>query len=103
MLSLGDDRTLRVTWSPPRGHWEHYSILLWNGSVALENRTVSKLRTQHTFSIPSLGLVPGRLYEVEVSVHSGILGNVAHCSGRLGMLTFRPFFNLISVKYERLK
>lgn len=90
MLPLGDGRSLRVSWSPPRGHWEKYSILLRNGSQVLVNQTISKLSTQHTFSILSLGLVPGRLYEAEVTVHSGILGNTAHCYRRLGQLTFTP-------------
>lgn len=84
MTPLLDGRTLRVSWSPPRGHWENYSILLRNGSVVLANHTVSKPSRQHTFSVLSLGLVPGRLYTAEVTVHSGILGNTARCYGRLG-------------------
>lgn len=88
MEPVGGGRMLRVSWSPPRGYWENYSVLLRNGSEGLMNRTVSKLSTQHTFSVLSLGLVPGRLYEAEVTVHSGILGNTAHCYGRLGQLPF---------------
>ncbi|XP_076588386.1 receptor-type tyrosine-protein phosphatase beta isoform X2 [Chaetodon auriga] len=83
MTPLPDGRTLRVSWSPPRGHWENYSILLRNGSVVVVNQTIGKLSRQHTFSILSLGLVPGRLYTAEVTVHSGILGNTVHCHGRL--------------------
>lgn len=85
MRPLSDGRTLRLSWSPPRGQWENYSVVLRNGSVVLVNQTVSKLSTQHTFSI--LGLVPGRVYEAEVTVHSGILGNTALCHGRLGQFT----------------
>lgn len=82
-LSLsGDAQTLRLSWSPPRGDWENYTVLLRNGSVVLANDTVSKASRQHTFSI--LGLVPGRLYSAEVTVHSGMLGNSARCSVRLG-------------------
>ncbi|XP_068169231.1 receptor-type tyrosine-protein phosphatase beta-like [Antennarius striatus] len=81
MSSLGDGRTLKVSWAPPRGQWENYSVLLLNGSGVLVNQTVSKLSTQHTFS--SLSLVPGRLYEAKVTVHSGFLSNTARCSGRL--------------------
>ncbi|XP_035521238.1 receptor-type tyrosine-protein phosphatase beta-like, partial [Morone saxatilis] len=83
MLPLSNGRTLRVSWSPPRGQWENYSILLRNSSTVLVNQTISKVSRQHTFSIQSLGLVPGRLYEAEVTVHSSILGNTAHCHGRL--------------------
>lgn len=84
MWVLGDGRTLRLTWSPPRGEWEKYSILLWNGSAVLVNETVSKLARQYSFPVLSLGLVPGRLYRAEVTVHSGLLGNTAHCLGQLG-------------------
>lgn len=82
MLPLSDGRSLRVSWSPPRGRWDNYSIVLRNSSEVLLNQTISRLSTQHTFY--TLGLVPGRLYEAEVTVHSGILGNTAHCSKRLG-------------------
>ncbi|XP_029909442.1 receptor-type tyrosine-protein phosphatase beta isoform X1 [Myripristis murdjan] len=81
MSALSGGRTLKMTWSPPRGDWENYSVLLWNGSAVLVNQTISKLARQHTFS--GLSLVPGRLYGAEVTVHSGPLGNTAHCQGRL--------------------
>ncbi|TMS01081.1 Receptor-type tyrosine-protein phosphatase beta, partial [Larimichthys crocea] len=81
MTPLSDGEILRVSWSPPRGHWENYSVVLRNASVVLVKRTIGKLSTQHTFS--GLALVPGRLYMAEVTVHSGILGNTAHCHGRL--------------------
>uniref|UniRef100_A0A4W6C2B3 protein-tyrosine-phosphatase n=1 Tax=Lates calcarifer TaxID=8187 RepID=A0A4W6C2B3_LATCA len=80
---LGDGRTLRLSWTPPSGDWENYSVLLRNGSGVLMNQTVGKLIRQFTFSVLGLGLVPGRLYRAEVTVHSGILGNTASCSGRL--------------------
>ncbi|XP_070763030.1 receptor-type tyrosine-protein phosphatase beta-like [Enoplosus armatus] len=83
MSPLSDGRTLKVSWSPPRGHWENYSVLLRNGSGVLVNQTISKLSRQYTFSVLSLGLVPGRLYRAEVTVHSGILSNTAYCHGRL--------------------
>ncbi|XP_030587276.1 receptor-type tyrosine-protein phosphatase beta isoform X2 [Archocentrus centrarchus] len=77
----GDARTLRLSWSPPRGDWENYNVLLRNGSAVLANDTVGRESRQHTFSV--LGLVPGRLYSAEVTVHSGMLGNAARCSVRL--------------------
>ncbi|KAM9351705.1 receptor-type tyrosine-protein phosphatase beta [Symphorus nematophorus] len=83
MWPLSDGRTLKLSWTPPRGDWENYSMVLRNGSVVLENRTLSKLSTQHLFSVPSLALVPGHLYEAEVTVHSGMLGNMARCHRRL--------------------
>ncbi|XP_044048547.1 receptor-type tyrosine-protein phosphatase beta-like [Siniperca chuatsi] len=88
MSPLGDGRTLSVSWSPPTGHWDHYSILLRNGSGVLVNQTIGKLSRQHTFSV--LSLVPGRLYEAEVTVHSGALGNTARCHGRTGSVNTAP-------------
>ncbi|XP_071376362.1 receptor-type tyrosine-protein phosphatase beta-like [Centroberyx affinis] len=83
MSALGDGRTLAMTWSPPRGEWESYGVLLWNGSAPLVNETVGKLVSRRSFPGPGLSLVPGRLYRAEVTVHSGLLGNTAHCQGRL--------------------
>lgn len=80
----GDRRVLRVTWSHPKGDWDTYSVVLWNGSVVVVNDTISKLNTQYSFSVLDLGLVPGRLYGAEVTVHSGDLRSTAHCQGRLG-------------------
>lgn len=80
-----DARTLWLSWLPPRGDWENYSVLLKNGSAVLANETVSKASRQHAF--PVLSLVPGRLYSAEVTVHSGALGNTARCSSRLGQFT----------------
>ncbi|KAM8892397.1 receptor-type tyrosine-protein phosphatase beta isoform 2-T2 [Spinachia spinachia] len=81
MTPLSDGRTLRVVWSPPTGDWENYSVLLRDALSVLVNQTISKPSRQHLFCPPSL--VPGRLYGAEVTVHSGILGNTAHCHGRL--------------------
>lgn len=88
MLPVSNGRVLKVSWAPPRGHWENYNILLKNGSDVLVNQTISKGSTQLAFSSLGLGLVPGRLYEADVMVRSGILGNTARCYGRLGKLTF---------------
>ncbi|KAM3870109.1 receptor-type tyrosine-protein phosphatase beta [Diretmus argenteus] len=88
MSALSDGTTLRMTWSPPTGEWDNYSILLWNGSVAMVNETLGKPTRRHSFP----GLVPGRLYRAEVTVHSGLLGNTARCQGRL---TPRPVQQLV--------
>ena len=93
MVPVGDGRRLRVGWTPPGGHWESYSILLRNGSEGLVNQTISKRSSQHIFSILGAVLVPGRLYEAEVTVHSGDLKNVALCYGRLGQQRVQPHIN----------
>ncbi|KAK2842858.1 hypothetical protein Q5P01_013058 [Channa striata] len=83
MEPVEDGGTLRLSWAPPSGDWEKYSVLLRNGSVVLLNQTISKLIRQFTFSVLSLGLVPGRHYVAEVTVHSGVLSNTANCHGQL--------------------
>ncbi|CAB1322807.1 unnamed protein product, partial [Coregonus sp. 'balchen'] len=83
MVGLSDSSTLKMTWSPPRGEWENYRILLMNNTVALVNETVSRTVRQYSFSGASLGLVPGRLYTSQVMVEAGPFGNTAHCQGRL--------------------
>lgn len=95
VLPVSDSRTLRLSWAPPRGHWDNYSILLKNGSEVLVNQTISKPSTQHTFSVVGLSLVPGRVYEAEVTVHSGILGNTARCYVQLGKFTPSFCTNLV--------
>ncbi|XP_061750681.1 receptor-type tyrosine-protein phosphatase beta-like [Nerophis ophidion] len=80
---LSDGTGLSLTWLPPSGDWDNYNVLLWNGSKVLVNKTISKLSKHYLFSVTSLGLVPGRAYGVEVTVHSGTLSNTARCQGRL--------------------
>ncbi|XP_047204868.1 receptor-type tyrosine-protein phosphatase beta-like isoform X1 [Girardinichthys multiradiatus] len=78
-----DNSKLQLSWSPPRGDWENYSILLTDGPAVLMNRTISKQSRQLLVSVQSLGLVPGQLYSAELTVNSGGLSNTAHCSSRL--------------------
>uniref|UniRef100_A0A9L0JDY9 protein-tyrosine-phosphatase n=1 Tax=Equus asinus TaxID=9793 RepID=A0A9L0JDY9_EQUAS len=82
--SNGSLRSLVVSWSPPAGDWERYRILLSNGSQALLNATVGKQETHYV--IDDAGLVPGRQYEVEVTVESGNLKNSKRCHGRTAPL-----------------
>uniref|UniRef100_A0A4W5RUM9 protein-tyrosine-phosphatase n=1 Tax=Hucho hucho TaxID=62062 RepID=A0A4W5RUM9_9TELE len=92
MVGLSDGSTLKMTWSPPRGEWENYRILLMNATVALVNETVSRPVRQYSFSGASLGLVPGRLYTAQIMVEAGPFGNIAHCQG---MLAPRPVQQLV--------
>nr|XP_054362889.1 receptor-type tyrosine-protein phosphatase beta isoform X2 [Mirounga angustirostris] len=78
--SNGSIRSLIVSWSPPAGDWEQYRILLFNDSVVLLNITVGKEETH--YAIDDVGLIPGRQYEVEVTVESGNLKNSKRCQGR---------------------
>lgn len=78
--SNGSVRSLVVSWSPPAGDWEQYRVLLFNDSALLLNITVGKEETHYVLS--DMGLIPGRQYEVEVTVESGNLKNSKRCQGR---------------------
>ncbi|XP_006197887.1 receptor-type tyrosine-protein phosphatase beta isoform X1 [Vicugna pacos] len=78
--SSGSTRSLVVSWSPPAGDWEWYRILLLNDSLTLLNITVGKEETHYV--IDDVGFIPGRQYEVEVTVVSGNLKNSTRCQGR---------------------
>ncbi|XP_061532399.1 receptor-type tyrosine-protein phosphatase beta-like isoform X2 [Phycodurus eques] len=82
-VSVSDGTALRLTWTPPSGYWEKYSVLLWNGSTVLANETIEKLSRSYVFSADVLGLIGGRIYAAEVTVHSGIMISTARCQGRL--------------------
>uniref|UniRef100_A0A3P9KBT3 protein-tyrosine-phosphatase n=1 Tax=Oryzias latipes TaxID=8090 RepID=A0A3P9KBT3_ORYLA len=78
-----NSRTVRLSWKPPRGNFDNYNALVLDGTTVLLNQTVSKLSSELVISVDTLGLVPGRLYTAELTVHHGILGNTTRCSSRL--------------------
>ncbi|XP_036068129.1 receptor-type tyrosine-protein phosphatase beta isoform X3 [Oryzias melastigma] len=78
-----NSRTVRLSWEPPRGNFDNYCALVLDGTTVLLNQTVSKLSSELVISAATLGLVPGRLYTAELTVHYGILGNTTRCSSRL--------------------
>ncbi|XP_056908618.1 receptor-type tyrosine-protein phosphatase beta-like [Takifugu flavidus] len=78
-----DGKMLKISWAPPSGYWESYNVLLNNGSDVLVNQTIGRASTQLAFSSLGIGLVPGHLYEADVTVRSGSLSNTARCYGRL--------------------
>lgn len=73
-------KSLVVSWSPPAGDWEQYRIQLFNESSVLLNTTVRK--EEAFYVIDGMGLIPGRQYEVEVTVESGNFKNSKRCQGR---------------------
>lgn len=105
MIPINNGKILKVSWAPPSGYWESYNIMLRSGSDVLVNQTVSKASTQLAFSSLAIGLVPGHLYEADVTVRSGSLGNTARCYGRLGQLTFAAYlyFTKQAVENKHLK
>uniref|UniRef100_A0A9J7X427 protein-tyrosine-phosphatase n=1 Tax=Cyprinus carpio carpio TaxID=630221 RepID=A0A9J7X427_CYPCA len=80
-LEALNEKTLRLSWSPPDGDWDFYRILLFNGSFVLMNRTIERNLVEFCFT--NWTLIPGRLYRAAVSVESGYLSSTAGCHGRL--------------------
>ncbi|XP_036375878.1 receptor-type tyrosine-protein phosphatase beta-like isoform X2 [Megalops cyprinoides] len=81
MVGLTEQGALKMTWAAPRGDWENYRILLFNGSLPLVNRTMGRSVREYTFS--GMSLVPGRLYKAAVIVESGALASTSYCQGRI--------------------
>ncbi|XP_058272942.1 receptor-type tyrosine-protein phosphatase beta isoform X2 [Hemibagrus wyckioides] len=73
---------VKLSWLPPLGHWEHYSVMLFNGSEMLFNTTVH--RSVREFSFPGLKLHPGRVYKAAVSVFSRGQSSTTYCSAETG-------------------
>uniref|UniRef100_A0A8C9THW0 protein-tyrosine-phosphatase n=1 Tax=Scleropages formosus TaxID=113540 RepID=A0A8C9THW0_SCLFO len=84
MVGLNDKKALKMTWTPPRGEWDSYRLLLLDGSQVLVNVTVGKNTQEFIFS--KLDLVPGRLYSAAVTVESGPLSSTEFCQGRIAPL-----------------
>ncbi|KAL4660246.1 receptor-type tyrosine-protein phosphatase beta isoform X1 [Arapaima gigas] len=84
MVGLSDQKGLKITWTPPRGEWDSYRLLLLHSSQVLVNITVGKNTQEYIFS--KLDLVPGRPYRAVVTVQSGPLSNTEFCQGRIAPL-----------------
>lgn len=73
---------VRISWLPPEGHWEHYSVMLFNGSEMLFNTSIRKTATEFSFS--GLNLHPGRVYKAAVSVESRGQSTTTYCHTNIG-------------------
>lgn len=76
---------LLLLWSPPAGHWESYSVLLFDGSQQLVSTTLNPETVN--FSFPGTRLTPGRLYRAVLRVESGGLMAESSCEGATGQIT----------------
>ncbi|XP_073703352.1 receptor-type tyrosine-protein phosphatase beta [Garra rufa] len=83
MENLSDRDTLKITWTPPSGEWEHIRVVLLNGSEILVNQTVD--RTAKEILMSWLHLQPGRVYSLAVSVENGGLANTVYYEGEIGL------------------
>lgn len=81
---------IKISWLPPVGHWEHYSVMLFNGSETLFNTTIHKSTTEFRFS--GLNLHPGRVYKAAVSVESRGQSNTVYCRAEIGTYSFFYYY-----------
>uniref|UniRef100_A0A669E461 protein-tyrosine-phosphatase n=1 Tax=Oreochromis niloticus TaxID=8128 RepID=A0A669E461_ORENI len=78
-LSPSTSGGLFLAWSPPTGHWENYTLFLFDGSQQVVSTSLD--REAVNFSIPRAGLTPGRVYRVVLRVESGGLTAESSCEG----------------------
>ncbi|XP_023681514.2 receptor-type tyrosine-protein phosphatase beta isoform X1 [Paramormyrops kingsleyae] len=81
LKGTGDRRGLKMTWAPPRGEWDQYGILLFDGSAVQVNVSAGNDTREYSFS--DLSLVPGRLYKAAVTVESGQQSSTESCQKRI--------------------
>ncbi|KAF6714483.1 Receptor-type tyrosine-protein phosphatase beta [Oryzias melastigma] len=70
---------LVLTWLPPAGHWENYSLSLSDGSQQIVSTSLDKAAVN--FSFPGTQLIPGRWYRAVLTVESGGLTIESVCDG----------------------
>ncbi|XP_042369811.1 receptor-type tyrosine-protein phosphatase beta-like, partial [Plectropomus leopardus] len=78
-LSAASSGGLFLSWTPPVGHWESYTVFLFDGSQQLVSTALD--RETANFSFPGTGLTPGRLYKAVLRVESGGVTAESSCEG----------------------
>ncbi|XP_017294772.1 receptor-type tyrosine-protein phosphatase beta isoform X2 [Kryptolebias marmoratus] len=68
-----------LTWSPPAGRWENYTLFLFDGSQQLVSTALD--RDTVNFSVNGTGLTPGKQYRAVLRVESGGLTAESSCHG----------------------
>ncbi|XP_011489637.1 receptor-type tyrosine-protein phosphatase beta isoform X1 [Oryzias latipes] len=78
-LSPSSSGGLVLTWLPPVGHWENYSLSLSDGSQQIFSTFLDKGAVNYSF--PGTKLIPGRSYRAVLTVESGGLTAESSCDG----------------------
>lgn len=87
-LSPSSPSGLLLSWTPPAGQWESYTLLLFDGSQQLVRTALGREAVNYSF--PGTGLTPGRLYRAVLRVESGGgLWTDSSCEGATGPFTRR--------------
>lgn len=79
VLSPSSDGSLVLSWSPPPGLWDGYSLFLFDEKQQLANATVNREAVNFTF--PRTVLTPGRVYKAILRVENGELHAESACVG----------------------
>ncbi|XP_047431012.1 receptor-type tyrosine-protein phosphatase beta [Mugil cephalus] len=78
-LSPSSSGGLLLTWSPPGGRWENYTLLLFDGSQELVRTALDPGAVNYSF--PGTGLTPGTMYRAVLRVESGGMTAESSCDG----------------------
>ncbi|KAM3588202.1 uncharacterized protein V6R79_023919 [Siganus canaliculatus] len=78
-LSPASSGGLLLSWTPPAGRWENYSVLLFDGSQQVISAAPDREATN--FSVSGTRLTPGRLYRAVLTVVSGGRTAASSCEG----------------------
>ncbi|XP_058481071.1 receptor-type tyrosine-protein phosphatase beta [Solea solea] len=70
---------LVLSWTPPTGHWESYTLSLFDGLQQIVGTAVEREAVEFVF--PGAELTPGRTYRAELRVESGGLTAESSCEG----------------------
>lgn len=78
-LSPSPDGALVLSWAPPAGRWESYTVFLLDGSQQVVSSALG--REAVNFSFSGVGLTPGKEYRAQLRVESGGLTAESSCDG----------------------
>ncbi|GLD48179.1 receptor-type tyrosine-protein phosphatase beta-like protein, partial [Lates japonicus] len=80
LLSLSpSSEGLLLSWIPPAGHWESYTLFLFDGPQQLVSTCLDQEAVKFIF--PGTSLTPGRMYKAVLRVESGGLTAESSCEG----------------------
>uniref|UniRef100_A0A4W6D1H1 protein-tyrosine-phosphatase n=1 Tax=Lates calcarifer TaxID=8187 RepID=A0A4W6D1H1_LATCA len=83
LLSLSpSSEGLLLSWMPPAGRWESYTLFLFDGPQQLVSTSLDKEAVKFIF--PGTSLTPGRMYKAVLRVESGGLTAESSCEGSTG-------------------
>lgn len=77
----GSSDTLRVSWTPPEGGVDFFTVTMWAPGLTPQRRILSPNVTEFVF----YDLTPGRHYQLSVNSSAGGLSSESRTAGRTGI------------------